>query len=68
MISSPHILANPGVIGAKVSIASAIVSYCATGLPVVQFLAALFGGLAAVMSMTWIGIQIYDRINRGRRP
>lgn len=57
MVSSQHIIANPGVIGAKVSVASAIVSFCAQGLPVVQFIAAALGGLAAIMSMVWIIVQ-----------
>lgn len=57
MNPSPHILANPGVIGAKVSIASGVVSFCAQGLPVAQFVAAVLGGLAALVSIVWVIIQ-----------
>ncbi len=57
MTSPPHILANPGVIGAKVSIASGIVSFCAQGLPVAQFIAALLGAVAAIVSIAWVVIQ-----------
>lgn len=57
MTSPPHILANPGVIGAKVSIASGVVSFCAQGLPVAQFLAATLGALAALVSIAWVVIQ-----------
>lgn len=58
MSPSQHVIANPGVIGAKVSVASAIVSFCAQGLPVVQFIAAILGGCAAIMSMVWIVVQM----------
>lgn len=64
MVSNPHLVANPGVIGAKVSVASAVVSFTAQGLPVAQFVAAVLGGMAALISMTWVAIQIYDRLTR----
>lgn len=54
MISNPHIILNPGVIGAKVSVVSTIVAFCANTLPVVQWFAALVGGIAAVASLAWV--------------
>lgn len=58
MVTTEHVFANPGVIGAKVSVASAIISFCTHGLPVVQFFAAILGGCAAIMSMIWIFVQM----------
>lgn len=54
MVSNQHLIANPGVIGAKVSVASAIISFCAQGLPVAQFFAAVLGGISAVVATAWV--------------
>lgn len=54
MVSDPHLIANPGVLGAKVSVVSTIVAFSAQTLPVVQWFAALLGGVAAIVSIAWV--------------
>lgn len=61
MNPNPHILANTGVVGATVSIGSAITAWCASALPVVQFSAALLGGAAAAVSIAWIIKQWHSK-------
>lgn len=46
--------AAPATVGVGVSVISAIVSFCATNLPVMQFVAALFAMIAALVSTLWI--------------
>lgn len=54
MVSDPHLIVNPGVLGAKVSVVSTIVAFAAQTLPVVQWFAALLGGVAAIVSIAWV--------------
>lgn len=57
MVSNPHLIANPGVIGAKVSVVSTFVAFCATTLPIVQWFAALLGGVSALVAIAWVAKQ-----------
>lgn len=57
MHSTPHILANTGVVSGGVSMFSAIISLSTALLPVAQLGAAFIGMAAGIVSISWIAWQ-----------
>lgn len=54
MNPNPHIVANPGVVGATVSLGSGLAAWCADAQPIIQFVCTILGGIAALVSIAWV--------------
>jgi hypothetical protein len=53
---------------AAASIGSAALSFFANTLPTVQWISAAVAIVSGLFAITWVGIQIHDRLRGRRRP